>query len=223
MPDTLGDAHQSLADLVYLRLREQIIEGEYPAGQRLVERELADGLGVSRIPVREAMQRLEREGFLTVQARRGAFVADFGPADAEHFFAVRESLEALAASLAARNATATGIRGLERLLARTRKAAEAGRVRESADLNADFHRAIVDLSGNPLLRDMMAPLDGRLRRLFRLTSDAETSAPMCTEHQQLLDAIKARDPEAAAVLARHHVAGTRAFALQVLGRQTPGR
>ncbi|KDN84573.1 GntR family transcriptional regulator [Kitasatospora cheerisanensis] len=218
MPDTLGDTHQSLADLVYLRLRERIIEGEYPAGQRLVERELAEGLGVSRIPLREAMQRLEREGFLTAQARRGAVVADFGPEEAEHFFAVRESLEALAASLAAQHATAAGVRGLERLLARTRKAAEAGRLRETVSLNADFHREIVELSGNPLLRDMMAPLDGRLRRLFRLTSDAETSLPMCTEHQQLLDAIKARDPETAAALARHHVAGTRAFALQALGR-----
>ncbi|MFF4344626.1 GntR family transcriptional regulator [Kitasatospora sp. NPDC001540] len=216
MTDTLGDAHQSLADLVYVQLRERIIEGEYATGQRLVERELADGMGVSRIPVREAMQRLEREGFLTVQARRGAVVADFGPEEAEHFFAVRESLEALAASLAARHATPAGIRGLERLLARTRKAAEAGRLRETVSLNADFHREIVELSGNPLLRDMMAPLDGRLRRLFRLTSDLGTSLPMCTEHQQLLDAIKARDPETAAALARHHVAGTRAFARQAL-------
>ncbi|RKE19971.1 GntR family transcriptional regulator [Streptomyces sp. TLI_171] len=217
MTDTPGDAHQSLADLVYLRLRERIIEGEYPSGQRLVERELADGMGVSRIPVREAMQRLEREGFLTVQARRGAVVADFGPADAEHFFAVRESLEALAASLAAQHATAAGVRDLERILVRTRKAAEAGRLRETVSLNADFHREIVTLSGNPLLRDMMAPLDGRLRRLFRLTTDADSGLPMCTEHQQLLDAIKARDPETAATLARQHVAGTRAFALRTLG------
>ncbi|MFF8774026.1 GntR family transcriptional regulator [Kitasatospora sp. NPDC015120] len=217
MTDTPGDTHQSLRDLVYVRLRERIIEGEYPAGRRLVERELAETMGVSRVPVREAMQRLESEGFLTVQARRGAVVAGFGPADAEHFFAVRESLEALAASLAAQHATPAGLKNLERILTRTRRAAEAGRLRETVGLNADFHRAIVELSGNPLLQEMMAPLDGRLRRLFRLTSGPESSTPMCTEHEQLLAALRARDPEAAADLARRHVAGTRAFALTALG------
>ncbi|MFE7191693.1 GntR family transcriptional regulator [Kitasatospora sp. NPDC057541] len=216
MTDTPGDVHQSLRDLVYVQLRERIIEGEYPAGRRLVERELAETMGVSRVPVREAMQRLEAEGFLTVQARRGAVVAEFGPADAEHFFAVRESLEALAASLAAVHATPAGLKNLERILARTRRAAENGRLRETVGLNADFHRAIVELSGNPLLQDMMAPLDGRLRRLFRLTSGPESSTPMCTEHEQLLAAIRARDPEAAADLARRHVGGTRAFALTAL-------
>ncbi|MEV7190077.1 GntR family transcriptional regulator [Kitasatospora sp. NPDC093102] len=216
MPDTPGDAHQSLRDLVYLRLRERIIEGEYPAGRRLVERELADTMDVSRVPVREAMQRLETEGFLTVQARKGAVVAEFGPAEAEHFFAVREPLEALAASLAAQHATPAGLKNLERILARTRRAAEAGRLRETVGLNADFHRAIVELSGNPLLQDMMAPLDGRLRRLFRLTTGPESGTPMCTEHEQLLAAIRARDPRTAADLARRHVAGTRAYALTVL-------
>ncbi|MFE6870974.1 GntR family transcriptional regulator [Kitasatospora sp. NPDC057692] len=217
MTDTPGDAHQSLRDLVYVQLRERIIEGEYPAGRRLVERELAETMGVSRVPVREAVQRLEAEGFLTVQARKGAVVAGFGAADAEHFFAVRESLEALAASLAAQHATPAGLKNLERILARTRRAAEAGRLRETVGLNADFHRAIVELSGNPLLQEMMAPLDGRLRRLFRLTSDPESSTPMCTEHEQLLAALRARDPGAAADLARRHVAGTRAFALTALG------
>ncbi|MFJ2188370.1 GntR family transcriptional regulator [Kitasatospora sp. NPDC087861] len=159
------------------------------------------------------MQRLEQEGFLTVQARRGAVVAEFGPTEAEHFFAVRESLEALAAQ----HATPADLKSLERILARTRKAAEAGRLRETVSLNADFHRAIVELSGNPLLQDMMAPLDGRLRRLFRLTSGPESTSPMCSEHEQLLAAIRSRDPQAAADLARRHVAGTRPFALTALG------
>ncbi|MEV8098641.1 FCD domain-containing protein [Kitasatospora sp. NPDC085879] len=122
------------------------------------------------------------EGLAAARERLGA-------AEAEHYFAVRESLEALAAELATRNATPAGLRGLERILARTRKAAEAGRLRETVGLNADFHRAIVELSGNPLLQDMMAPLDGRLRRLFRLTSGPESTSPMCTEQEQLLAAI----------------------------------
>ncbi|PBC75464.1 FCD domain-containing protein [Streptomyces sp. TLI_235] len=133
-----------------------------------------------------------------------------------HTFCVPEL--AGAAELATRNATPAELRGLEQVLARTRKAAEAGRLRETVGLDADFHRAIVELSGNPLLQDMMAPLDGRLRRLFRLTSGPESTSPMCTEHGQLLAAIRSGDPAAAADLARRYVAGTRAFALEVLGR-----
>lgn len=157
-----GDAHPSLRERVYAELRERIIEAEYPAGTRLVEREVAEELRVSRVPVREAMQRLESEGFLSVRPRRGSVVTDCGPEDAEHLFDVRENLEGLAARLAARHARPEELRALEELLARARRAAESGRLREAVSLNADFHRAVVELSGNPLLVELMAPLDSRL-------------------------------------------------------------
>lgn len=78
---------------------------------------------MSRIPVREAIQRLETEGFIAAQARKGAFVAPLGPAEAADFFDIREHLEALAASLAARRADRAGLRTLEKLLDRARRAA----------------------------------------------------------------------------------------------------
>lgn len=216
----MGDAHRSLRDQAYVELRERIIEGQYPAGHRLVEREIAEELGVSRIPVREAMQRLETEGFVAIQPRKGAVVADFGPEDARHFFAVRESLEALAAGLAATHASDAELRALERIVERSRRAAEAGRLREAVALNADFHQQIVDMSGNPLLKDLMTPLDGRLRRLFRLTSTPEDGAAMCGEHERLYAAIASRDAEQAAELARRHVVGTHENALGMLAHDT---
>ncbi|MFF0475980.1 GntR family transcriptional regulator [Streptomyces sp. NPDC004284] len=212
----VGDTHMSLRERVYVELRERIIEGDYPAGLRLVEREIADDLRVSRVPVREAMQRLESEGFLTVQPRRGSVVAEFGPEDAAYLFDVRENLEGLAARLAARNATPAPLRDLERLLARARKAAESGRLREAVSLNADFHRRIVELSGNPLLADLMAPLDSRLRRLFRLTSAQSDGEPMCGAHERLYEAVRDHDEEGAEALARAHVADTRASTLRLL-------
>ncbi|MEV4938428.1 GntR family transcriptional regulator [Streptomyces zaomyceticus] len=212
----IGDTHPSLRERVYVELRERIIEGEYPAGTRLVEREIADGLRVSRVPVREAMQRLESEGFLSVQPRRGSVVTDFGPEDAEHLFDVRENLEGLAARLAARHAGPARLRDLERLLARARKAAESGRLREAVSLNADFHRRIVELSGNPLLVDLMAPLDSRLRRLFRLTSAHSDGEPMCGAHERLYEAVRDHDEDRAEALARAHVADTRASAARLL-------
>lgn len=211
-----GDAHPSLRERVYAELRERIIEAEYPAGTRLVEREVAEELRVSRVPVREAMQRLESEGFLSVRPRRGSVVTDCGPEDAEHLFDVRENLEGLAARLAARHARPEELRALEELLARARRAAESGRLREAVSLNADFHRAVVELSGNPLLVELMAPLDSRLRRLFRLTSAASDGEPMCGAHERLYEAVRDRDESAAESLARAHVAATRASALRLL-------
>ncbi|MFD8976390.1 GntR family transcriptional regulator [Streptomyces sp. NPDC059593] len=212
-----GDTPRSLRERVYEELRERIIEAEFPAGTRLVEREIAEELRVSRVPVREAMQRLETEGFLSVRPRRGSVVTEFGPEDAEHLFDVRENLEGLAARLAARHAGgAQELRALEELLARARAAAESGRLREAVSLNADFHRAVVGLSGNPLLVELMAPLDSRLRRLFRLTSAASDGEPMCGAHERLYEAIRDRDEAGAESLARAHVAATRASALRLL-------
>ncbi|MFE1549069.1 GntR family transcriptional regulator [Streptomyces sp. NPDC058718] len=211
-----GDTPRSLRERVYEELRERIIEAEFPAGTRLVEREIAEELRVSRVPVREAMQRLEAEGFLSVRPRRGSVVTEFGPEDAEHLFDVRENLEGLAARLAARHAGAPELRALEELLARARAAAESGRLREAVSLNADFHRAVVGLSGNPLLVELMAPLDSRLRRLFRLTSAASDGEPMCGAHERLYEAIRDRDEAGAESLARAHVAATRASALRLL-------
>ncbi|MFB6835876.1 GntR family transcriptional regulator [Streptomyces sp. NPDC056361] len=212
----IGDGHPSLRERVYVELRERIIEAEYPAGTRLVEREIAEELRVSRVPVREAMQRLESEGFLSVRPRRGSVVADFGPRDAAHLFDVRENLEGLAARLAARHATPAQLRDLEGLLARARTAAESGRLREAVSLNADFHRRIVELSGNPLLADLMAPLDSRLRRLFRLTSAQSDGEPMCGAHERLYAAVRDRDEDGAETLARAHVADTRASTERLL-------
>ncbi|MFE3905661.1 GntR family transcriptional regulator [Streptomyces sp. NPDC059153] len=217
---SIGDTHQSLRDRVYVELRERIIEGEYPPGHRLVERELAEELGVSRIPLREAMQQLESEGFLVTQPRRGSLVAGFGTDDAEHLFDVREKLEGLAAGLAARRATDAQLRNMERLLLLSRKAAEAGRLREVVTHNADFHQQIVEASGNPLLQDLMSPLDSRLRRLFRLTSALKDGNPMCGEHERLHEAIRDHDEVKAEELARAHVAGTRASAMRYLAAGT---
>ncbi|MFB7585499.1 GntR family transcriptional regulator [Streptomyces sp. NPDC056169] len=218
-----GDTPRSLRERVYEELRERIVEAELPAGTRLVEREIAEELRVSRVPVREAMQRLESEGFLSVRPRRGSVVTEFGPEDAEHLFDVRENLEGLAARLAARQAGPEELLALEELLARARAAAESGRLREAVSLNADFHRAVVGLSGNPLLVELMAPLDSRLRRLFRLTSAESDGEPMCGAHERLYAAIRDRDEAAAESLARAHVAATRASALRLLKdrRDTP--
>lgn len=120
------------------------------------------------------------------------------------------------AGLAARRATDAQLRNMERLLLLSRKAAEAGRLREVVTHNADFHQQIVEASGNPLLQDLMSPLDSRLRRLFRLTSTLNDGDPICGEHERLHEAIRDHDELKAEELARAHVAGTRASAMRYL-------
>jgi DNA-binding GntR family transcriptional regulator len=215
----IGDTHRSLRERVYVELRERIIEAQYPAGMRLVEREIAEELRVSRVPVREAMQRLASEGFLTVQPRRGSIVAEFGAEEAAHLFDIRENLEGLAARLVAREADPAQLRDLEKLLERARRATESGRLRTLVSLNADFHRRIVELSGNPLLVDVMAPLDSRLRRLFRLTSAQSDGEPMCGAHERLFAAIRSGDEALAEELARAHVADTRDSSMELFARR----
>ncbi|MDG4864320.1 GntR family transcriptional regulator, partial [Streptomyces sp. T-3] len=110
-----GSQRGSLRDRAYETLRRRIIEAQLQPGQRLVERDLAAELEVSRIPLREALRRLEADGLVLLVPHRGALVAPFTPTDVRDLFDVRESLESLAARLAAERADAEG---LERLRVR---------------------------------------------------------------------------------------------------------
>lgn len=118
--------------------------------------------------------------------------------------------------MAARRADPDGLRRLRELLDAAQRADAQGRTEEGARLNAEFHHEIVEMSGNPLLRDLMEPLDGRLHRLFRLTSVPGDAPIMCGEHEQLFRMIGAGDEQGAAELMRRHVASIRAAALLVL-------
>ncbi|MER6676706.1 GntR family transcriptional regulator [Streptomyces sp. NPDC000983] len=202
----------SLRQRAYDSLRRRIVEGELQPGQRLVERDLAAGLEVSRIPLREALRLLEADGLVLLVPHKGALVAPFTPADVRDLFDVRESLESLAARLAAERADRPG---LDRLAARLDSARTATRAADRdaiAAANAGFHTDIVDLADNPLLTGMLRPLEARTHWLFRLTAQRDP-AQQCTEHEELYEAIAARDTGRAAALAHDHIAAGRAVSV----------
>ncbi|MGW4471870.1 GntR family transcriptional regulator [Nonomuraea sp. NPDC004354] len=202
------------AHLAYETLKRRIVEVELRPGERLIERDLAAELRVSRIPLREALRRLAAEGLVVLVPGRGALVSPFTPDDVRDLFDVRESLEALAARLAAERADADGLARLRACMDRAREAI-AGEDRAAiAAANADFHHEVVAISGNALLADLMRPLDARLHRLFRLTSDRDPGR-QSQEHAELYAAIAAGDQEGAAACALRHVAGGRAESLAV--------
>lgn len=205
---TVGRQFQSLRDLVCNDLRTRIIEGLLLPGERLVERDLAEELEVSRIVVREAIQQLVAEKLVVVLPRRGAQVASMDERDIAELFQVRLNLESLAARCAAENRTDADLARLKDVLDAATSAAQAGDVSEATRLNVEFHFAIVDACGNDLLASIMRSLKGPVRRVFRMTQDSVAVDPGA-DHAALLKAITDHDAETAGRLAYDHIEATR--------------
>jgi len=205
---------KSLREVAYDELRARIVGLQLAPGTRLIERDLADELAVSRIPLREAIQRLQRDGLVVVVPRQGAIVSPFTVDDVRDLFDVRESLEVLAARLAAERADDKGLEALAAQLDTARRATERRDKAAIAAANAGFHTMIVDLAANPLLESVLQPLEARTQWLFHLTKDRDATV-QCREHEELLAAIADHDPDRAAESAFHHVHSGREASLKM--------
>ncbi|MGW1785251.1 GntR family transcriptional regulator [Streptomyces sp. NPDC002143] len=183
-------------------LRQEIIAGRLRPGDRLVERELADRFGVSRVPVREAIRALVAEGFVHFETPRRTAVRPLSPTDVKELFELREALEVYAAGLAATRATPETLAELRALLASAASATEAGDAEAITDINTRFHDRLLAMAGNTLLISVMEPVAGRLQWLTRRN---EEWPQLLTEHQELYDAIASGDPDRARARALHHV------------------
>lgn len=218
---TVTEDDESLVAQVYTVLREGIIHGEYAPGSRLRERNLAVDLAASRIPVREALVQLEADGFVVTYPRRGAVVRQLTLRDIEELFDLRLSLEVFAARQAAR-AIAQGAdpRPLQDGLAAADAATAAQDEDAIAVTNAALHELIVATTGNSLLRDIMRPISGRTRWLFRLTSDRDPGDQQ-HEHHELFAAILQGDVEMAGAIAYAHIERGRRPSLASLQGRLP--
>jgi DNA-binding GntR family transcriptional regulator len=199
----------SLRDSTYAELRSRIVNLAYQPGERLVERDLAAELDVSRIPLREAMQLLQNDGLVVTVPRQGAIVAPFTADDVRDLFDVRESLEVLVVRLAAQRATGDGLARLREQMDLARAAIARGDDPATAQANAGFHRVLVEMAANPLLSAMMGPLAARVQWLFHLTRRRDLVL-QCDEHQDVYDAVAVLDADLAARLMFDHVTSGRA-------------
>ncbi|MET3706873.1 GntR family transcriptional regulator [Arthrobacter sp. UYEF6] len=216
-----AEAPASSADTARERIRELIISGDFAPGSRLRERELSQTLAVSRVPVREALQQLEAEGFIDASPRRGATVKQITLRDVNELFEVRLSLEVLAARLAAQ-ASARG-QPWSRLQQMMGQAEEATLRHDHAQIplsNTALHAEIVAMGGNSLLEYSMKPLLGRMQWLFTLTGHRDPQV-QCAEHLSLCQAIYDGKPDLAAALAFAHVELGREPSLQGLAGRLP--
>jgi DNA-binding GntR family transcriptional regulator len=209
-PILVGDGHRPLRDVVAAELRRLILAGSLPPGERLVEDRLAQQLGVSRNPIREAMRVLEAEGFLDVTARRGAFVAKLSAQQAEDLFQVRLALEPLGARLAASvDNPETAL--ITRAWAILELVGESGPDQDLdalSTLHTELHSLIFELTRNDYLIALAIPMVKRGQWLLRQSAPLQNPAAWA-EHHGLIAAIAAGDPDLAEAAARHHVLSVR--------------
>lgn len=195
---------ESLSQVVSGQIRGRILDGTLKPGERLVEDRLSAELGVSRVPVREALRSLSAEGLVTLLPRRGATVVEVTPEDVAELVEVRALLEGLNAKLAAQRHDPEIIALLEETLVRGNDAASTGTAEELARLNAEFHERLAEASRNSVLSDVMRGLRERTSIAFAINGRARAREDW-QEHAGVLAAVIAGDAELATLLATRHV------------------
>jgi DNA-binding GntR family transcriptional regulator len=194
----------SLSRVVSEQIRGRILDGTLKPGERLVEDRLSAELGVSRVPVREALRGLSVEGLVTLLPRRGATVVEITPETVAELVEVRALLEGLNARLAAQRHDPEIVAQLKDTLARGNEAAMVGTAEELARLNAEFHERLAEASRNAVLSDVMRGLRERTSIAFAINGRARAREDW-EEHAGILAAVIAGDAELAALLANRHV------------------
>jgi DNA-binding GntR family transcriptional regulator len=191
----LGE-YKPLRDIVFETLKEAILKGKLEPRERLMEIQLADQLGVSRTPVREAIRKLELEGLVIMEPRKGAYVSDISYADIIDTLEVREALETYAVRLAIEKGAAERIGELEELNIEFEKAYREEDILKMVKYDTEIHNMIVELSGNKKLISFMDALNEIMQR-FRLIYFNETYNPevIIREHKEVFEAINSGDKE----------------------------
>jgi DNA-binding GntR family transcriptional regulator len=192
------------SQVVSEEIRAMILGGRLKPGERLVEESLSAELGVSRVPVREALLALSAQGLVRIEPRRGATVAEITPRIVAELVEVRALLEGLNARLAAQRHDPEIIAELRDTLERGNAAAKAGTRAELARLNAEFHERLAEASHNSVLSDVMRGLRERTSLAFAINGRARAREDW-REHAGVLAAVIAGDSELAALLANRHV------------------
>ena len=186
-------------------LLQRIVTGEYSPGARLVETRIASELGVSQAPVREALRDLEQLGCIVHEPFRGCSVRAFSVDDLLEAFPVRAALEALAARLAAERIDEDELAQLADLLETMRAAADRGDAHDQSQANASFHAAIVRAARNATLERQWSLLEPFSRTYISVSQPGIDLRALSDRHVPILNALRARDPDAAAEAMHRHL------------------
>ena len=200
------DSYQPLREVVCESLREAIRSGILKPGERIMEIQLAEELGVSRTPVREAIRKLELEGYVVMMPRRGTYVASMSIRDINEIFEIRTALESLSNGLAADHITDDELEHLQRLLVIIGGYIKEGNIEKIVETDIEFHDLLYHAARNERLVGIISNLRDQLTRFRTLSmSHPGRLEETLEEHRLIVDAIASGDRKAASRAAERHM------------------
>lgn len=197
MPTKLNQTFQTKNDLVYNALKEQIVTGEVMPGERITVMQVAEEFGVSAMPVREALKRLQQEGLVTITPHAGAQVVKCDDKQYQEITQIRILLEPYAAMLATPRLDEQDMEHLEKMLEEMELCVDSGDNLTYSELNTKFHQYIYSCCGNATLIETINSLWEKTRmskNVFLMERDR--MVPSIEEHKECLECLRRRDPEA---------------------------
>ena len=213
------DNFKPLRDVVFETLREAILKGILKPGERLMENQLAEEMGVSRTPVREAIRKLELEGFVVAIPRKGAYVSEISYKDVHEVFEIRAALESLACGLAAERVTPEEIEEMEGYLVEESAYLHNDNLLLTVNTDVDLHALIYKAARNKKISSLISKLKDQV---FRLRSTSimlpGRKKESLLEHQEIIEAISQRNVELAQKLGREHIEHAEQAMLEFLGK-----
>ena len=200
------DEYLPMRDVVFKTLRQAILKGELEPGERLMEIQLAERLGVSRTPIREAIRKLELEGLVLMIPRKGAEVAKISENNLRDVLEVRRSLEELAIDLACQRMTEEELSELKKTEERFAKAIQTGEVMEIAQTDESYHEIIYNSTKNQKLVQILNNLREQMYR-YRLEyiKDEDKRQILLVEHDHIIKALSLRHVQEAKMAIREHI------------------
>lgn len=198
--------YKPLRDVIFDSIREAIVSGELKPNQRLMEATLAEKMGVSRTPVREAIRMLELDGLVVMLPRKGAHVAELSVKDMADVLEVRAALDGLATGLSAQRITDGEIAELKEVFAQLTGFLSSDNLEETIKMDMKFHEIIYRSARNDKLNQMISNLSEHVQR-FRVIylKGSGSKADIILEHQEIVDAISARNSIIAKEAAENHI------------------
>lgn len=202
----IENSHRPLREIVYDELKMQILTGQIEPGTRMMEVEMAKEMGVSRTPVREAIRKLEKEGLVTIEPRRGAYASEVSVRDMIEILEVREEIEGLATELAAKRMDDDTKARLYRTADKYGEAVKDNDTGEMIKLDTEFHHIIVEGSRNKILMNVVEQLQELVLRFrYIYYDDFRRAEKMPREHKAIIEGIKSGNAKSARKAAEDHV------------------
>ena len=218
----VNEHYRSVQDIVFNMVKDEILSGIYPPGAQLNTMKLAERFGVSRTPVREALNRLAEVGLVTGERHRGMFVRDLSMDDVVSIYCIRAALSGISAKLAARRITDDELQRLSSLCDETEAHLSQGNHEEMLSKNAEFHSIINRASGSSELESLIEQYYHRCAQYRALSMELHgRDRELCKEHRQILQALKDGDTDQAEYYAREHYFATARKIAKSIGMELP--